>query len=93
MHFTAVESSTLATVSYDEARQLLQLEFRSRAVYHYFGVPATVHEVLLAAPSKGRYFNLAIRGHYAFARIPSLEAGAPAVPAQPEQGGAPWHAR
>lgn len=92
MHFTAVESSTLATVSYDEARQLLQLEFRSRAVYHYFVVPPTVHEGLLAASSKGRYFNLAIRGHYAFARIPSAEAYAP-VPAQPERGGAPWHAR
>ena len=29
----AVESTTLATVAYDEALELLQLEFRSRAIY------------------------------------------------------------
>jgi hypothetical protein len=32
MRVTAVESATLATVGYDEARELLQLEFRSRAI-------------------------------------------------------------
>jgi hypothetical protein len=48
-----VESTTLATVAYDEARELLQPEFRSRAVYQYFGVPPAVHQALLDAPSKG----------------------------------------
>ena len=38
MHVTAVESTTLATVAYDKASGLLQLEFRSRAIYQYFGV-------------------------------------------------------
>ncbi len=94
MHLTAVESTTLATVAYDEDRQLLQLEFRSRAVYRYFGVPATVHEALLGAPSKGRYFNQAIRGRYAFVRVPSPEAGKPSGVLPPrEHGEAPWHAR
>jgi hypothetical protein len=39
MNVTAVESTTLATVAYEEARELLRLEFRSQAIYHYFGVP------------------------------------------------------
>jgi KTSC domain len=64
MCVATVESTTLATVAYDEARELLQLEFCSRAVYLYFGVPATVHQALLGAPSKGRYFNQAIRGRF-----------------------------
>jgi hypothetical protein len=64
MRMASVESSTLATVAYDEARQLLQLEFCSRAVYQYFSVPSAVHQALLAAPSKGRYFNQAIRGQF-----------------------------
>ena len=42
----AVESTTLATVEYDEARERLQLEFRSRAVYLYFSVPPTVYPAL-----------------------------------------------
>ncbi len=60
----AVCSTTLATVAYDEARGLLQLEFCSLAVYQYLGVPPAVHQALLDAPSKGRYFNKAIRGQY-----------------------------
>ena len=64
MRIAAVESTTLVTVSYDEAQELLRLEFCSRAVYEYFHVPAAVHRSLLGASSKGRYFNTAIRGRF-----------------------------
>ena len=55
--FATVESTTLATVAYDEASKVLQLEFCSRAVYLYFDIPPDVHQALLGAPSKGKYFN------------------------------------
>ena len=74
MRVATVESTTLLTVSYDEARAVLQLEFCSRAVYQYFSVPAAVHQSLLAAPSKGRYFNQAIRGRFPYRLIPDFEA-------------------
>jgi len=74
MRVTAVESTTLVTVSYDEARELLQLEFCSRAIYQYFSVPAAVHQWLLDASSKGRYFNQAIRGHFPYHLISDLDA-------------------
>ena len=77
MLVAAVESTTLATVAYDEARELLQLEFCSRAVYQYLGVPAAVHRALLGAPSKGSYFNQAIRGRFSFCLVSELHAGAP----------------
>jgi hypothetical protein len=66
MHVIAVESTTLATIAYDEARKLLQLEFRSRAIYQYFGVPVAMHQALLGAPSKGSYFNQFIRGRFPY---------------------------
>ena len=69
MRVATVESTTLATVGYDEAQELLQLEFCSRAVYLYYGVPAAVYEALLGAPSKGRYFNGTIRGGYPYRQI------------------------
>jgi hypothetical protein len=69
MRVTAVESTTLATVAFDEAQALLELEFRSQEVYQYFGVPAAVHEALLAAPSKGGYFNQAIRPWFQYRRV------------------------
>ncbi len=75
MNITAVESNTLAALAYDDAHQTLQLEFRSRAVYRYFGVPAEVYEALVAAPSKGKYFNRAIRGSFPFSRVSNTRAG------------------
>jgi len=74
MRVAAVESATLVTVSYDDARELLQLEFCSRAVYQYFNAPAAVHRSLLDAPSKGRYFNQAIRGRFPYRLISDFDA-------------------
>jgi hypothetical protein len=72
MNVTRVESSTLATVGYDHDHELLHLEFCSGVVYQYFAVPAAVHEALLAAASKGSYFNQAIRDRYRFCRVARL---------------------
>ena len=71
MRLATVESAAVATVGYDENLKRLQLEFCSRAVYLYFGVPAAVYEALLDAPSKGRYFNGTIRGRYPYRQIRS----------------------
>jgi hypothetical protein len=73
MRVTTVQSTTLATVGYDENLRRLQLKFCSRAVYLYFGVPAEVHEALVDAPSKGRCFNETIRGRYPYRQILSSD--------------------
>lgn len=75
MRTVPVESSTLAAVGYDAVRKLLQLEFRSGAVYQYFGVPAAIYESLLNATSKGSFFNRSIRGRFPY----GAAAGRPAV--------------
>ena len=75
MNSIVVESATLATLAYEEAREILQLEFRSGAFYRYYGVPVPVYEALLAAPSKGGYFNRAIRGNFPHWRASSGAAG------------------
>lgn len=64
-----VESTTLVTIAYDADRQLLQLEFRDRVVYHYFNVPADVYQGLVSALSKGSYFNRSIRDRFVYARV------------------------
>lgn len=69
MRVTAVTSTTLATVAYDDAGRVLQLDFRSGAVYRYFGVPAAVHDGLLRTSSKGRYFNEEIRERFRHVRV------------------------
>jgi KTSC domain len=73
MQVIAVESTTLATIAYDDAQRLLQLQFRSGAVYQYFGVPAAVHQALLRADAKGRHFNQAIRGWFPYRLVPNSQ--------------------
>jgi hypothetical protein len=75
MNTTVVESTSLTTVAYDDIRELLRLEFRSRAIYQYFGVASAVHQALLQAPSKGSYFNRVIRGHFPYALVSNVQSG------------------
>ena len=58
---TAVRSSALRSVGYDEDSQTLEIEFTNGAVYQYFDVPAEVYRGLMAAESHGRYFNQTVR--------------------------------
>ncbi len=67
-----VESTSLATVAYDAARQVLQLAFRDGTLYCYLHVPAAVYQSLLLARSKGVYFNREIRNRYPSAKMASL---------------------
>ena len=64
-----VESSSLAAVGYEPKTRVLEIEFLSGAVYRYFDVEAKVHEELMNASSKGRYFNERIRDVYRYGRI------------------------
>jgi len=65
----AVESSSVASVGFDGALAVLELEFRNGSVYRYFAVPAAVYEGLMDAASKGVYVNRFVRGVYPFARV------------------------
>jgi hypothetical protein len=61
MDRTPIDSTTLASAGYDTAACLLELEFRGGAIYRYLSVPASLYRDLLAADSKGRFFNRFIR--------------------------------
>jgi hypothetical protein len=63
-----IDSSAIASVGYNAAREELEVEFRSGNVYRYFDVPREVYKDLLQAPSKGRFFGSFIRGQYDSAR-------------------------
>jgi KTSC domain len=64
-----VNSSLLASIRYEADAAFLHLEFRDGALYRYFGVPAEIYEGLLAASSKGVYFNRRIRGLFQYALL------------------------
>jgi hypothetical protein len=62
-----VESSLIRSVGYDLASSVLEIEFLERhRLYQYFDVPLSVYSMLMAAESKGAYFNEHIRDMYPY---------------------------
>jgi hypothetical protein len=65
-----VASACLSTVTYHLESLTLEVEFReSAATYAYSGVAPHVFLALLAAASKGRYFDDNIRNAYPASRV------------------------
>ena len=71
----ALDSTTLAWVTYSPDQCVLELGFRTGKVYAYFDVPLPTYLELLHADSKGRYFNLHIRNHFRAQPVRTLMAG------------------
>ena len=61
MQRTPVDSSALASIGYDRIEEILEIEFRSGAVYRYIGVPYVVWSALIEAESHGRAFSELVR--------------------------------
>jgi hypothetical protein len=67
--FIPVQSSLLTNVAYASGESILQLEFRNGAIYQFFDVPQEIYTCLLAAESKGNYFNRRIRSRFRHALL------------------------
>lgn len=70
-----VVSSSLRSVGYLEVESVLEAEFRDGAVYRYSAVPPSVWSQLLAAPSKGAFFNLNVRATYPYEKVKAPGTG------------------
>ena len=57
-----VDSSAIRAVGYDGST--LTVEFHTGRTYDHPGVPYSVYEGLMQAPSKGSFYNSYIRGRY-----------------------------
>lgn len=58
---TLLMSKTLTAAVYDDFQETLQLDFRDGSRYVYSEVHPDLFHAMLAAPSKGRFFNQHIR--------------------------------
>jgi hypothetical protein len=68
-------------VGYDREIAILEIEFTNGAVYEYDGVPEEIYADLLAAESKGAYFDALHQGWSIFVQavVVSALAGQPAT--------------
>ncbi len=68
MEVLTLSSVALHAIAYNAEQETLEVEFQNGRVYQYYRVPKMVFLDLLAADSKGRFFNRRIRDRYAFMR-------------------------
>ena len=64
----SIDSSVIRSVTYG-ADATLTVRLHRGVVYRYFTVPRTVFDALLAAASKGTYFNRHIRDGFPYQRV------------------------
>lgn len=57
MQRTKVSSSNIASIGFDPASQVLEVEFLNGSIYQYSDVPPSVHKGLMAAASHGSYLR------------------------------------
>ncbi|WP_258395372.1 KTSC domain-containing protein [Lonsdalea quercina] len=56
-------------MGYDASASILEIAFHNGGIYQYSGVPASIYEGLLSAPSKGKYFHLHIKNVYSYRKV------------------------
>jgi len=59
-----MDSSLIRTARYWPEHRALELSLSGGRRYLYLGVPARIAEQFAEAPSKGHFFNQAIRGRF-----------------------------
>ena len=59
-----MKSSVIESLGYDSDSRVLEVEFRTGRIYHYFQVPPDLYRDLLKAESIGEFFNRNIRSDY-----------------------------
>ena len=65
----SVESTLLATVTFNPENSILDLEFHDGKVYRFFAVPAACFQQLMDADSMGVYFNRYIRNRFRYQQL------------------------
>ena len=70
--FELVESSWINAVNYFAEEESLEINLSNGRTYVYFGVSKDVYDEMLAAQSKGKFYNDKIKGLYNCLRLDSL---------------------
>jgi len=69
MERTAVRSTEIAIVGYDQSSKKLEIAFRTGSVYHYEDVPQEIYEGLIRAKSVGTYFAEYVKNTYSYVKM------------------------
>jgi KTSC domain len=63
------DSSNIAGFGYDQASQVLTVEFKNGSRYCYYDVPQGIADQMAVAASKGQFHAQNIKGVFRYARV------------------------
>ena len=67
---TPLESSSIASIAYDSAEGVLEVEYRRSGKLHdYFDVPPALYRGLMDAESKSAFLNKVIKPNFEYACV------------------------
>ncbi|HWV53204.1 KTSC domain-containing protein [Pseudorhodoplanes sp.] len=66
-------ASGVSDAVYLPERRELRVTFKSGRTFAYSDVPQAIYDAYLASPSKGAFFNIAIRGRFQFHELTPFE--------------------
>lgn len=63
-----ISSTNISSAGYNEAAEILEIEFMNGTVYQYYNINISVYEQFRQASSKGQFLNTYIRNAYPYSR-------------------------
>jgi hypothetical protein len=63
-------SAGISDAVYQPDRRELHITFKSGRSFAYSDVPQAIYDAFVASPSRGAFFNIAIRGRFQFHELP-----------------------
>ena len=69
MQRSKVQSSNVASIGYDAASRILEVEFLNGTVYDYFDVPQAIYTGIMGAASHGSYLAQFVKGKFKYKQI------------------------
>lgn len=69
LRHVVVNSTSIATIGFNQTRGVLEIQFVNGRIYRYVAVPKKIQQEFLRAPSLGKFYHQFIRGHYECAEL------------------------
>lgn len=70
LRHVVVNSTSIATIGFNQTRGVLEIQFTNGRIYRYVAVPKKIQQEFLRAPSRGKFYHEFIRGRYARTEMP-----------------------
>lgn len=69
MFRTKVKSSNVASLGYDSAKKMVEVEFNNGDIYQYNNVPQSQYDRIMMSESIGRAIHAVLRGKYSYRKV------------------------